>query len=348
MSKKIRVIQFGCGPIGCSIVRLASTKPDIEIVGAADLVNARRDLGEVAGLPRMGIIISSHADGLLNRVKADVVLHATGSVLKEIYPQLEMAIKAGCNIISTCEELSYPWNKQPELAAKIDKLAKKHKVTVLGTGVNPGFLMDTWPLFMTGVCQDVKQIKAVRIQDASKRRGPFQKKIGAGKTLEEFDILVKEGAIRHVGLAESIAMIATGLRWELDDITETIEPIMAEAEVSTQYVNVKAGQVAGVRQIGVGLKNGKEIITLDFQAYIGAKESYDAVYIKGTPDMEVVIKGGTHGDIATAAIVVNSIPRVMDAPPGLITMKDLPIVCALSSSKKQLWGRRRSYNGKYD
>ena len=211
MPEKIRVIQFGCGPIGASIARLASTKPGIEIVGAADLANARRDLGEVIGIPRTGIVVSGDADTLFERVKADAVLHATGSVLKDVYPQLEMAIKAGCNIVSTCEELSYPWKKQPELASKIDKLAVKHKVTVLGTGVNPGFLMDTWPLFMTGVCQNVKQIKAVRVQDASKRRGPFQKKIGAGKTADQFKVLAGSGTIRHVGLAESIAMIAAGL-----------------------------------------------------------------------------------------------------------------------------------------
>lgn len=332
MVRKIKVVQFGCGPVGCSMVKLASTKPNIDIVGAIDLLNVGRDLGEVAGINRkLGVLISNDVDAVLNQAKPDIVLHATGSVLKDAYPQLEKVVRAGINLVSTCEELSYPYKKQPALAAKINELAKEHKVTLLGTGVNPGFLMDAWPLVMTGICQDVKQIKAVRIQDASPRRGPFQKKIGAGKTIGEFDTLVKAGTLRHVGLAESIAMIAAGLGWELDDITETIEPIMAEAEVHTKFLTVKAGQVAGVKQAGFGLKDGKELITLDFRASVGAKESYDAVYITGTPNMEVVIKGGTHGDIATAAIVVNSIPRVIQAPPGLITMKDLPIVCALPS-----------------
>lgn len=332
MLPEVRVVQYGCGPIGCSIVRLALQKPNIEIAGAIDLVNVGCDLGEVAGVNRkLGVLISEDADAVLNQVKPNVVLHATGSVLKDIYPQLEKVIKAGINLVSTSEELSYPYGKQPILAARIDKLAKEHQVTVLGTGVNPGFLMDTWPLVMTAVCQDVKQIRAVRIQDASPRRLPFQKKIGAGKTIEEFAELVEAGTLRHVGLAESVAMIAAGLGWELDDITETIEPIVAEAEVRSDFVTVRPGQAAGVRQVGHGLKDGKELITLDFQAYIGAKESYDAVYISGIPDMEVVIKGGTHGDIATAAMIVNSIPRVIDAPPGLMTMKDLPIICALPS-----------------
>jgi 4-hydroxy-tetrahydrodipicolinate reductase len=326
------VVQYGCGLIGCSIAKLASQKANIDIVGAIDLVNVGRDLGEVADMKhRLGVIISNDADAVLNKTRPDTVLHATSSSLEVIYPQLEQIMQAGSNIVSTCEELSYPYRKQPELAAKIDELAKEHDVTVLGTGVNPGFLMDTWPLVMTGVCQDVRQIKVVRVQDASSRRIPFQKKIGAGKTIEEFNKLVESGTLRHVGLAESIAMLAAGLGWTLDDITETIEPVIAKAEVRSSFVTVKPGQAAGVKQVGHGWRNGKEVITLDFQAYIGAEESHDAVYITGIPNMKVVIEGGIHGDIATAAVIVNSIKRVMDAPPGLITMKDLPVVCAVTS-----------------
>jgi 4-hydroxy-tetrahydrodipicolinate reductase len=329
MAGKIRVVQFGCGPIGCSVAKLASQRRDIELVGAIDIdkEKAGKDLGEVIGLDKpLGVIISADADAVLSRTKPDIVLHTTSSWLKKVYPQLVMLIKAGVNIISTAEELSFPWRKEPKLAADLDRLAKENKVTVLATGINPGFLMDTWPLAMTAVCQEVKRIRVARIQDASVRRLPFQKKIGAGCTPEEFRKLVDAGTLRHVGLAESIAMIAAGLRWELDDIRDEIEPIIAKSEVRSQYLTVKPGQAAGVKQIGRGLKGGQELITLDFQAYLGARESYDAVYITGTPNMEVVIKGGTHGDIATAAIVVNAISRVMEAPPGLITMKDLPIV----------------------
>lgn len=322
---KFRLVQYGCGPIGCSIARLASTREDIDVVGAIDLLHVGRNLEEVAGIERkLGVSISGDGNAILKKTKPHVVLHATSSRLKDVLPQLEQIIRARCNIISTCEELSYPLRKQPELAGKIDNLAKEHKVSVLGTGVNPGFLMDTWPLLMTGVCQDVRKIRAIRIQDASSRRAPFQMKIGAGKTVEEFDKLVEAGALQHVGLSESIAMIAAGLRWNLDDITETIEPVIAEAEVQSDFVTVKEGQVAGLKQVGRGWRGDREMITLDFQAYIGAEESYDAIYITGIPDMEVVIKGGVHGDIATAAIVVNAIPQVVNARPGLLTMIDIP------------------------
>ena len=331
MVTKIRAVQYGCGPIGCSVVRFASQRPDIKLVGAIDIDKnlVGRDLGEVAGLDKkLGVIISDDTDAILSQVKPDVVFLTTTSFLKVIYPQLEECVTAGVNVVSTCEELSYPYRKTPQLSIEIDRIAKANNVTVLATGINPGFLMDAWPLFMSGVCQQVKQIKVVRVQNASLRRDPFQKKIGAGCTLEEFKKRVAAGILRHVGLAESIAMIASGLGWELDDIVENIEPILAKAQVKTNFVTVEPGQVAGVRQVGIGIKARKDLIILEFEASVGAPESYDALYITGIPNMEVIVKGGTHGDIGTIAMIVNSAHRVMDAPPGLITMKDLPIVSA--------------------
>ena len=329
--KKVKVVQYGCGPVGCGVVRYACQRTDIEVVGAIDIDQSLvgRDLGEVAGVDgKLGVSISDDADAVLSQTKPDVVFLTTSSYPKMVYPQIEKCVTAGANVVSTCEELAYPYRKHPQLSAEIDEIARANNVTVLATGVNPGFLMDAWPLFMTGVCQQVKRIRAVRVQDASPRRGPFQKKIGAGCTLDEFEKLVAAGTLKHVGLPESIAMIADGLGWELDDITESIEPIVARKQVKTDFVTVEPGQAAGVRQVGKGIRAGEELITLEFEASVDGAESYDAVYISGTPNLKVVIKGGTHGDIATAAVVVNSVHRVMDAPPGLVTMKDLPIISA--------------------
>jgi len=333
--KKVRVVQFGCGPIGCSVIRYARNRADIEVVGAIDIDAGLvgRDLGEVAGIDdKLGVLISAEADAILSQSKPDVVFLNTSSSLRVVYAQVVKCIGAGANVISTCEELAYPYRKEPQISADIDKKARDKGVTVLATGVNPGFVMDAWPLFMTGVCRQVRKIKAVRVQDASPRRGPFQKKIGAGRTLEEFNELVAAGTLKHVGLPESIAMIASGLGWELDEITESIEPVVARSRVKTDFVTVEPEQAAGVRQVGRGIRARDELITLEFEAYVGAPESYDAVYITGTPNLEVVIKGGTPGDIATAAITVNCVHRVVDAPPGLLTMKDLPIVSALGLS----------------
>lgn len=303
-------------------------------MGAIDIDKNKvgRPLGEVIGVTTpLGVVIASNAKAVLSETKPDIVLHATSSSLKNVYPQLEESIVAGANVVSTCEELSYPYRKNPRLSSEIDRIAKANNVTVLGTGVNPGFLMDAWPLFMTGVCQQVKRLKVVRVQDASSRRGPFQKKIGAGCTIDEFKKLVAAGTLRHVGLPESVAMIASSLGWELDEISESIEPMIAKAQVRTDFVAVEPGQAAGVKQVCKGFRAGEALIILEFEASVGALESYDAVYITGTPNMEVAIKGGTHGDIATAAIVVNSIRRVIEAPAGLATMKDLPLVCASPS-----------------
>jgi len=333
---KVRAVVYGCGPIGGSVARYACQRPDIELVGGIDIDPALvgRDLGEVAGADsKLGVRVSADAGAVLSGTRPDIVFLTTSSSLAAIRPQVVACVSAGGNVISTCEELAFPYRRGPAFVTEIDRLARAEGVTVLGTGVNPGFLMDAWPLFMTGVCQRVDRIKAVRVQDASSRRGPFQKKIGAGCTPEEFETLVAEGTLRHVGLTESIAMIAAGLGWELDDMTESIEPVIASERVQTDFVAVQPGQAAGVRQVGRGFRSGEELITLEFEAAVGAPESYDAVYITGTPNLEVVIKGGAHGDIATAAIVVNCVHRVVDAPPGLLTVKDLPAVSALGSDK---------------
>lgn len=333
MATRIRAIQFGCGPVGCAVAKLALQRPDIELAGAvdADKNKVGHDLNEFMGIEgKSGIIITDDISSILSKGRVDVVFHQTGSSVKTILPQLIMLAGYGLNIVSTSEELSYPFIAQPELADEIDKAARANNVSILGTGINPGFLMDTWPLAMTALCQQVKKVKAVRIQDARPRRLPFQKKIGAGCTLDEFQKLVSAGTLRHVGLTESIYMIAAGLGWKLDEATEVIEPVIAKEQVKSPYITVEPGQAAGVRQTGQGIIKGKEVIWLKFEASLGAIEPYDAVYITGTPDIEAVIKGGVHGDIGTAAMVVNSTRRVVEAPPGLVTMKDLPLVTCIA------------------
>ena len=326
MKDEIRVVQFGIGVIGRGVTKALAKKKDMKIVGAIDVANVGKDLGEVAGLGRkLGVKISNDLNKAVKLGKPRVAIHTTSSSLKKVYPELERLIKAKVNVVSSCEELSYPHQKASALAARLDRLAKKYGVTVLGTGVNPGFLMDAWPLFMSGVCTDVKEVKVSRVQDASRRRIPFQEKIGAGKTKKEFQKLVNEGKIRHVGLPESVAMIAAGLGWKVDKVTETIGPILYRKTVKSDYLTVKPGRVAGVKQVGRGWRKGKALITLNFEASIGAGESYDSVSLKGTPNMEVMVKGGTHGDIATVAMLTNAVSRILEIPPGLKTMKDLII-----------------------
>ena len=328
MRKKIRVVQFGVGPIGASIVRLMRQKPSLEIVGAVDKDPSKigRDVGEVvvAGDRPWGITISPEISTALEE-SPDVVVHTTSSYLANVMDELLTCISAGCCVVSTCEELSYPFRKHPQLSAKLDAIAKQEGVALVGTGVNPGFVMDKLVLTLSAAAQRVDWARATRVVDASTRRLPLQKKIGAGLECDEFREQVAVGRIKHHGLPESIAMTADGLGFALDDISETIEPILAEEAVKTEFCEVSPGQVAGVHQIARGTSAGREKILMELQMYVGAKQPRDTVELRGDPSLSMIIPGGTHGDLATAAIAVNAIPVILQAPAGLRTVRDLPL-----------------------
>jgi len=319
--KPISVAQYGIGPIGAEIARLLLTKPWIQITGAVDIDPNKigKDLGEVIGLGRtVGVVVTADLQG-----KPDVVCHSTGSRLRDVVGQLEMLLDRGCHVVSTCEELSFPLDT--EIRERLQHVARAKNVGLLGTGVNPGFVMDKLPLTITSVCQDVKSVDIIRIQNASTRREPLQRKVGAGMTVEEFRAAVDSGKIKHMGLKESLMMVGSGLGVEFEHVTdEKIEPIVAEREVVTQYLRVAPGQVAGVHQTIYG--KGRIDVSLELRMYVGAEDvAADRVIVHGVPDVEMEIKGGVHGDRATAAMVVNSIPRIVQARPGVLTMDDIAI-----------------------
>jgi 4-hydroxy-tetrahydrodipicolinate reductase len=190
--------------------------------------------------------------------------------------------------------------------------------------------MDTLVIALTAPCQRIEKIEATRVMNAATRRLPFQKKIGAGLTTEEFKKKIENKQITgHVGLEQSISMIADALAWKLDKVVvEPVEPVITEKAVGSKDVKVKAGNAAGLRQKAKGIVKGKEAIVLDFQAYIGAEEEFDAVKIHGVPNVNQRIQPCVHGDLGTIAMVVNSIPKVINAQAGLVTMKDLPVPSA--------------------
>ncbi|HZS48646.1 MAG TPA: dihydrodipicolinate reductase [Blastocatellia bacterium] len=323
----IRIIQYGIGPIGAAIVRLITRKGNAELIGAIDVDPAKvgNDLGKVVGLDRdLGVIISNKADEVL-ALDADVIIHSTSSYLNDVKDQLFHCLDAGHNVVSSCEELSYPLRKYPELSAELDRRAKAKNVTLHGTGVNPGFVMDKLALTLSSVCQQVDTVHVTRVVDASKRRLPLQKKVGAGMTGEQFKQEVDAGRIKHHGLPESAGLIADGMGISVDNISEIIEPVIAEADVTTEYLTVKKGQVAGVRQVCRATNHGEEKLYLELRMYVGAKDPADTIKIKGQPDLTLTIPGGTHGDLATAAAVVNAIPAVVNAQPGLKTVADIPV-----------------------
>lgn len=328
--KKIRVISYGLGPIGMKAAGIILDNPRLEMVAAIDIAPEKvgKDLGLLLNLnKKVGIAVSGDANEILSSIDADVVLLTTGSIFEKIYSQIRGIVSRGINCISSAEEMFFPYLRNPRLSQQLDNLAKEHSVTVLATGVNPGFVMDTLPLFLTGVCQKVKSIHIERVVDASTRRLPLQTKIGVTLTPEKFREGVKKKRIGHVGLAESLAYLARNLGWQLDNVEETIDPIVAGKDISTQYFTIKKNQVVGIKQIVRGIdKNRNKLIRLDLQMYVGARDPHDLILIKGEPDLRVRIKGGIAGDIATAAILVNSIPLVVKKQAGLITTKDLPLL----------------------
>jgi hypothetical protein len=324
----IKVMHFGLGPIGAAIVKQVAARPGFKIVGAIDIDTAKvgRDLGDVVGLTkRLGAKVSADAAKALKAAKPDVVILCTTSSIKEVMPQIEAILKAKIPIVSTTEELSYPGYTHIRQARLVHAMAKKAKVAVLATGVNPGFAMDALPIALTAVCERVDRIVVHRVQDARIRRLPFQQKIGAGLTTEQFQKKADDGSVRHVGLTESIAMIADAMGWTLDRITDEIQPKLATVTISSEYLAVDPGYVAGIIQDGIGYRKNEPVIKLHMEAYLGSPETYDSVDIEGSPNLSMKISGGIHGDVATASIVVNSIQKVMQATPGLHTMRDLPL-----------------------
>ncbi|MGD8627366.1 MAG: dihydrodipicolinate reductase [Anaerolineae bacterium] len=328
MSDEIRIIQYGLGPIGSAVARHVVARAGIALVGGIDIDPDKvgRDVGEVIGLSQpLGFGVANNLKGVLARTEADAVLHTTSSYFDLFKDQVVEILEAGLDVVSTAEELSFPWLAHPEEAAEIDAVAKRAGKTVLGTGVNPGFIMDALPLSLTAICQRVEQIAVTRVINASLRRGPFQAKIGSGMTVEAFNAKMAEGRMGHVGLPESVGMVLTTLGKTLVGYESDVEPVVADSPVETEFFEVEPGMVRGLKQVARGYSEEGEFITLTFIAALEAGEDGDTIEISGEPNLEVKLKG-TNGDIATVAIAVNAIRRVVEAAPGLVTMVDLPIV----------------------
>ncbi len=328
--RRIRTIHYGIGAIGSEAVRLALRRPDIEVAGAIDAHpdKAGRDLGELAAVGRpLGIEVSADAESVLKRVDADVVLHATGSHLPDVSNQLLQITAAGLSVVSSCEELSFPWQRYPEMAQELDRRARDAGVRILGSGVNPGFIMDTLPLVLATACEEVHRVRAARIVDVGQRRRQLQLKVGVGLSPEVFRRRLQQGQLGHVGLRESACMIADGLGWPLDEVAETVEPVVATTRRKVDDIVVERGQVAGVRQVARVMSDGREVVCLELEMAMAAEKPRDEISIEGRPSFSVTIPGGIQGDLATAAIMVNCVPAMAGSQAvGLLTMRDMPMV----------------------
>ena len=332
--RKINAVSFGVGVIGSLTARhiLENKSEQLNLMGAYDVDPSKvgKDLSEVIGHDRLtGVRVSNNLEEVLTK-DVDISIHATTSHFEAAYPQIESVLSHGVDVVSSCEELSYPYAVNERLANKLNSLARKQGATVLGTGINPGFLMDVLPITLTAPCKEVRRIRVSRRMDAATRRVPFQRKIGAGMAENEFYEAIRNGSISgHVGLKQSIAMVADAIGWRLDEvIVGEVEPVVAESPTEKGYKRIVPGQVAGVRQVARGLVKGNPVIELNFSAYVGSEEEYDTVEIDGTPPINRKISPCVHGDHGTVAMLTNMIPKVVNAPPGLYTMKDIQVPSA--------------------
>ncbi len=313
----MRLIHQGLGNIGLGIARLALERGHT-IVAACDLdpVKAGQDLGALLGTSPLGVEVTTDTAAAL-RPPADILVHCTGSRLRTVLPQLEAAVEAGLDVASTCEELAYPWHHHPAEARRLDEAARRRGVTVVGLGVNPGFVMDALPIMLTAPCRQVTRVTAERVVDVSTRREALQRKVGVGLTPDAFHAGVREGRLGHVGLGESAAMIAAALGWEVGRLSEEIAPVVDGEAVRGLHQVARAYRTEG---------GDEPAVVLDLVMAQGAADPHDAVTIHGVPELHVVVPGGIHGDLATWAIVANALPVIKDAPPGLLPVYRLPLL----------------------
>jgi len=322
----LKLVQVGLGPMGRRIAK-AAVERGHKIVAAVDPAPDKtgRDIGLLCGLSRLGVKVVPNLKSAPAVKRADAALLTTLSSLKAIEPQVAELARAGLHVLSTCEEMVYPWKTAPTIAERIDRLCRAKNVACLATGVNPGFLMDLLPVVLTGVCERIEKIVVRRIQDASPRRIPFQQKIGAGLTRAQFAAKKAAGTLRHVGLTESMHLIAAGMGWNVSRTTETLRPVIARRKIAGGYVPIAPGMASGVEQIGRAWVGRRLVIRLEFRAAIGEPDPRDEIEITGLPNLRSVIPGGVNGDIATTAVILNTLPRLMKAGPGLKTMLDVPM-----------------------
>ena len=328
---KIKLAQFGLGPIGLETLKLAATKPWAEVIGGIDIDPAKigRDLGELTQCRALrGKRVYGSLKELIAHKKPDVIFHTAVSKFKDAFAQIEPMARQGISVVSSCEELLFPQLREPKLAARLDQICRRNQARVIGTGVNPGFVMDVLPVCMTGVSALVKAVHVQRVVNASTRRAPLQKKIGSGLAPAQFRRLFAQGRAGHAGLKESLALIAHALGWKIKGLVETGRPMIAPRQIRTRFVTVQKGQTCGLHQRAEARVNGKVCLTLDLKMYLDARNPHDAVQIEGEPALNVMVPAGVAGDQATVAALVNTAARIGQARPGLLLMTDLVVPCA--------------------
>jgi hypothetical protein len=323
-----KVVMYGLGQIGIDIARLVAQQPHLKLVGGIerDASKVGSDLGEVIGGQPLGVEVQANAAQVLQQTRPDVVVIATSSYLRDVFSQIRDCLAESAAVVSTCEELVYPTATDPDAAHELDTEARNANVAVLGIGINPGFVMDKLPILLTAPSTNIRHVYVQRVVDASTRRVTLQHRIGAGLDPVAFRSWLQQRTTPHIGLVHSLQMIADAVGWQIERVEQATNPIIAESWVCTEFVTAAPGQIAGIHQVARGFCDRREVIALDWRTAIGMPGTHDAIKIDGDPPIDVLIKGGIHGDQATAALIVRAIPEMKMLRPGLRTVLDLPVL----------------------
>lgn len=327
-----RVAIWGFGAMGSGIARNVLSKYELQLVGVHDVRTEYigKDVGNLLGLEKIGVKVYDNPIEMIKKTNPDLVVIATNSFISVVKDQIISILKENINVITIAEEMAHPFYTNFEVANEINNIAIRHNVSVLGTGINPGFVLDTLIIALTGACLNVKKIKAARINDLSPFGPTVMETQGVGTTPEEFEEGLKNGKIvGHIGFEQSIHMIAEAVGWKIDNIEQVREPIISKALRETKYVKVQPGNVAGCRHIARAYSNGELVIELEHPQQVLPEienvQTGDYINIEGNPNISMSIKPEIPGGKGTIAIATNMIPLVVEADPGLLTMADLPV-----------------------
>lgn len=348
--ENVKVAIWGFGAMGSGMARMLLTKQGVDIVGVCDMHPERVDksiyeiLKEEKG-NRKEVIINANIDEVISEGSCDICLCATDSYTEKAFPKLAQVLGKKINVISTAEEMSYPQAQNPELAVELDRIARENGVTVLGTGINPGLIMDLLVVCLTGCMTNIEHIEAKRVNSLSPFGPAVMEEQGVGITVQEFEKgVVNETLAGHVGFAESVSMIGDAIGWEVEKFEQQMKPIVTKVDRKSPHGFAAAGNVAGVNMTGQGYVNGEVKIDMihpqQIEPEMEGTHTGDYITIKGTPDVNMAIKPEVQGGLGTIAMCVNMIPQVINAEPGLKTMIDLPVPRAIMGDMRKLVKRK--------
>ena len=333
--REVRVVMWGLGAMGSGIARLLSGRRGVEIAAACD-INPRyagRNLYEALDIPQQGrpdAPVETDILKALGHGPVDICVIATNSFVKDVYPKVLQVVEQGVNVLTIAEEMAWPWAQSPDMALDMHLMAKKHKVSVLGTGINPGLMMDLLAVCLSGAQTELSHVRCERVNSLSPFGRAVMEEQGIGMTPEDFDRGVKDGSLAgHVGFEESIHMMASAFGWPVDEVRTRMLPIITRVDRRAPHGEAKAGQVAGVNMAGQGIAAGEEKITMvhpqQIEPQLAGVDTGDYITLTGTPPISMAIKPEVNGGLGTIAMACNMLPFVVAARPGLLSMLDLPV-----------------------